>query len=66
MSNLTARVQLVSDLCAMPDGTYTGLWSAYVIDVPLGPVTLRTESCSSLDGMPVTVTVTNGRATVEY
>lgn len=59
------RVILLDDTCNMPDGTYTGLWSAYSIDVPMGPVTLQTAAgCRSLDGMPVTVTVQNGRAVV--
>lgn len=68
-ANITARVILLDDRCDMPDGTYQGVWSAYSIDVPMGPVTLQTASTPRwVNGVPrdipVRITVTRGRASV--
>lgn len=74
MSNITASVALESSATTLPDGTYTGLWSAYTVHIPaldhhregqLRAELTTVDGCRSLDGVPVTVTVASGQAVVE-
>lgn len=61
-------IALENDIINLADGIYKGLWSAYTIRFgEFGSArTLQTvDGCRSLDGMPVTVTVSNGRAIAE-
>lgn len=59
-------IALVNANVRAEDGTYSGLWSGYEIREVSGEFTLRTEDgCCSMDGMPVTITVSDGLAYVE-
>lgn len=56
-------IKLKNDKVDLPNGTYRGSWSAYTIYIASHERELTTEDgCRSLDGIPVTVEVIDGRA----
>lgn len=58
------NIELEDNTIDLPDGVYTGLWSAYSIRIKGTNAALATvDGCRSITGFPVIVRVADHKAT---